>query len=673
MKNRRNLCLLLSATVAFTALLTGCVKHPDAGPDIPKPGEGTFDYATTVNIPVSVDYSRKGNKALFEIYTENPLEKSADGTTVKKEGVQSILKAYTDDNSRYAGVVNLPTAADKVWLYSESYGLPTCVEAEVNVSGISFELNAFLKKLEAGSQQADKTTAASASSTRGGSTPENIFNIQTTLGGYDRNGMPDYLEATLADVPEGLMNRIQHVLLPGTDNSEYAKPADLVNIALTQEASLTLVFLSELAQWTNSIGYYCYDTKNPPTTLDAFLNLPKYVVFPNCSMYNSSEDLMSGYFPPMQPGMQVKLKYYGKDGQASYKFPAGITVGWFIMPKGFNVGWSQIVNPTNFAGFKCSNSIFNNMYGPEQRVCVSLYDTKSTKTVIGFEDGADNDYKDVMFYLESDPGEAIVDPDRPVIDPGEEEYPDVAGDPLKGTLAFEDLWPSQGDYDMNDVVIAYNTTFTTNRDNKLIAITDVFTPLHDGGTQNNAFGYQLDIPVTAVESVTVDNANSSAQTVNGLETRQDKAVVMLFDNIDDALKQGPITVTMELDGSISMDRVTRKTLYNPFICVSGSKEGFTPGAIRKEVHLTNYAPTALADLTCFGLGNDKSTVDKGGNPVGPYYYVTSDSHPFAIDLPITDYRIPAEKVKIDDYYPGFAGWVTSNGEKNKEWYLRPAK
>ena len=222
-------------------------------------------------------------------------------------------------------------------------------------------------------------------------------------------------------------------------------------------------------------------------------------------------------------------------------------------------------------------------------------------------------------------------------------------------------------------MIAYNTTFTTNRDNKLIAITDVFTPLHDGGTQNNAFGYQLDIPVTAVKSVTVDNANSSAQTVNGLETRQDKAVVMLFDNIDDALKQGPITVTMELDGSISMDRVTRKTLYNPFICVSGSKEGFTPGAIRKEVHLTNYAPTALADLTCFGLGNDKSTVDKGGNPVGPYYYVTSDSHPFAIDLPITDYRIPAEKVKIDDYYPGFAGWVTSHGEKNKEWYLRPAK
>lgn len=671
MKKRQNLCLLLSAIAAFTTLLSGCVKHPDTVPDIPKPGEDPFNYATTVNIPLSVDYSMKGNKALFEVYTENPLAKSTDGTTVKKEGVRSILKAYTDDNSRYAGVVNLPTAADKVWLYSESYGLPTCVETEVSASGISFELNAFLKKLESEARQADKTTAASASSTRDGS---NTFNIQTSLGGYDRNGKPDYLEATLADVPEGLMNRIQHVLMPGTDNSQYAKPAEQVNIKLTKDASLTLVFLSELGQWANSIGYYCYDTKNPPTDLQAFLDLPKFVVFPNCSMYNNSEDLMSGYFPPMQSGMRVKLKYYGKDGKSSDIFPAGITVGWFIMPNGFSIGQGKIVNPTNFAGFKCSNSIFNNMYGPEQRVCVSLYDTKSTKTVIGFEDGADKDYKDVMFYLESDPGDAIVDPDRPVIDPGEEEYPDVVGDPLKGTLAFEDLWPSQGDYDMNDVVVAYNTTFTTNKDNKLIAITDVFTPLHDGGTQVNAFGYLLDIPASAVKSVTVDKAISSAQTVNGLETKQDKAVVMLFDNIDDALRQGgSITVTMELDGSISMDKVTRKSLYNPFICVNGSKEGFTPGAIRKEVHLTNYAPTALADLTYFGRSNDKSTVDKGGNPVGPYYYVTSDLHPFAIDLPITDYRIPAEKIKIDDYYPDFAGWVTSNGEKNKEWYLKPAK
>lgn len=669
MKKRLNIHLLLSAAVVFTALLTGCVKQPDAGPDTPEPGEGAFDYATTVNIPLSVDYSMKGNKALFEVYAENPLEKSTDGAVVKKGNVRSILKTYTDRDSKYSGVVNLPTATGKVWLYSESYGLPTCVEAEVTSAGISFELNAFLKKHES-SQQQNQIAGAQVPQTRGGSTLDNMLNVQTPLGGYDRNGKPDYLETVFADVPDGLMNRVQNVLMPGNDNSDYAKPAEQVNIKLTQNASLTLVFLSELGQWANSIGYYYYDSNNPPTTLDAFLDLPKYVVFPNCSMYNYTEDYIGTYCPPMQPGMQVKLKYYGKNGQASDVFPVGLTVGWFIMPHGFNTYNGKLIKPTNFDTFKASNSIFNS-FNKDERFCVSLYDKASGKTVIGFEDGADKDYKDVLFYLDADPESAVTDPDRPVIDPGEEQYPDVTGDPLEGTLAFEDLWPSQGDYDMNDVVVAYSTTFTTDKDNKLIAIKDVFTPLHSGGSLKSAFGYQLDMPATAVKSVTIDNPSSSAQTTGGLELNQSKAVIMLFDDIHQAVAQGSITVEIELDGSVSMDKATRKSLYNPFICVSS--EGFAPGAVRKEVHLTNYAPTSLADPYPFGRNDDKSSVDTQGNPTGPYYYVTADLHPFAIDLPIINYHIPVESVKIDDFYPDFTGWVTSKGEKNKEWYLKPAK
>lgn len=672
MKKRLNVCLLLSAVAAFAALLTGCVKHPDAGPDTPEPGEGTFDYATVTDVKINVDYSMKGNKALFEVYTENPLEKSSDGAVVKKDGVKSLLKAYTDRDSKYSGVVNLPTAADKVWLYSESYGLPTCVEAEVTAAGIAFELNAFLKKQESAQPQ-NRTAAAQVPLTRGGATEDNILNVQTPLGGYDRNGKPDYLEATLADVPDGLMNRVQNVLMPGNDNSHYAVSDEQVNIRLTQDASLVLVFLSELATWGNSVGYYYYDSNNPPTTLDAFLDLPKYVAFPNCSMYNSAEDYMGTYRPSMQPGMQVKLKYYDTNGQASDIFPAGLTVGWFIMPSGFNPYNGKLVKPTQYVRFKCSNSIYNIHYNPSHHFCASLYDKASGKTVLGFEDGTDKDYKDVLFYLDAEPQSAITDPDRPVINPGKEQYPDVTGDPLEGTLAFEDLWPSQGDYDMNDAVVAYSTTFTTDKDNRLIAIKNVFTPLHSGGSLKSAFGYQLDMPATAVKSVTIDNLSSSAQTTGGLELNQSKAVIMLFDDIHQAVAHGPITVDIELDGSVSLDKVTRKSLYNPFVCVSGKDTEFVPGAVRKEIHLTNYAPTSLADPYPFGRNDDKSSVDTQGNPTGPYYYVTADLHPFAIDLPITDYHIPTESVKIDDFYPGFTGWVTSKGEKNKEWYLNPAK
>lgn len=114
-------------------------------------------------------------------------------------------------------------------------------------------------------------------------------------------------------------------------------------------------------------------------------------------------------------------------------------------------------------------------------------------------------------------------------------------------------------------------------------------------------------------------------------------MVILFDDIEQAVARGPVTVEIELDGRLSMDKVTRKSLYNPFICV-GDK-GFVSGAVRKEIHLTNYAPTSLADPYHFGRNDDKSSLDKAGNPIGPYYYATSELYPFAIDLPVTDFRI----------------------------------
>ena len=104
-----------------------------------------------------------------------------------------------------------------------------------------------------------------------------------------------------------------------------------------------------------------------------------------------------------------------------------------------------------------------------------------------------------------------------------------------------------------------------------------------------------------------------------------------------------------------------------------SDKGFVPGAVRKEIHLTNYPPTSLADPYPFGRNDDKSSLDKAGNPIGPYYYATSELYPFAIDLPVTDYRIPDEMVKIDVFYPYFADWVKSRGEKHKEWYKNSVK
>lgn len=679
MKNLRISSLLAVAVTACAAVFTGCIKEPNNAPG--RNGseiEGKFAYENTTNIKIDVDYCMKGNKALFEVYAENPLA-NENGAIVKKANARAQLKAYTDYESRYSGVVNLPTSTEKVYLYSEAYGLPTCVAVKIGANGISLNLDAYL----AARQTQGSGKAARSVSTRAGENPYNIYPLE----GWNKDGLPyntlgtwygDLLDPVWAEIPNGLMNRIQSVLLPGENNGAFARPTEVVNINVKEDAKLTLVFLAEMAAYRNGIGYYFYDSKNPPRTQAEMEALPKYVAFPNCTsyfIYGFDDDIYyssgNDSWAPLHYGTQVPMQYT-KDGKTSEVFPAGTTIGWFILPDGFDPDTRDLDLTGKKHAIRYSNNEFNKN---QERYMVSLYDKKSGKTVLGFEDSSEKsqgDFKDVLFYIDATPESAIDDPNRPTTDP-DEQYPDVVGDPIQGTLAFEDLWPSQGDYDMNDMVIAYSTTFTTDKENRIVAIRDVFTPLHNGGQLKSAFGYQLEMSATDIASVKIENGSSSASTLNGLETKQSKPVIMLFDDLEKALTNGAITVDIELRNGIALQSTTRKSLYNPFICVRSIKEEFAPGEPRKEVHLTNYAPTSLADPYPFGRDDDKSSVDKQGNPIGPYYYVTTELYPFAIDLPISDYHIPGEMTAIDIFYPGFAGWASSNGEKNKDWYLKPAK
>ena len=58
-------------------------------------------------------------------------------------------------------------------------------------------------------------------------------------------------------------------------------------------------------------------------------------------------------------------------------------------------------------------------------------------------------------------------PEDPEVPTDEDNYTTYSG-----ILTFEDLWPEQGDYDMNDVMIRYKSkvykSILTNRDTKLL-------------------------------------------------------------------------------------------------------------------------------------------------------------------------------------------------------------
>ena len=52
-------------------------------------------------------------------------------------------------------------------------------------------------------------------------------------------------------------------------------------------------------------------------------------------------------------------------------------------------------------------------------------------------------------------------------------------------------WPSKGDYDLNDVIVRYQSVLNFNSNNQVLSTEDTYELLWSGATFKNGFAYQL--------------------------------------------------------------------------------------------------------------------------------------------------------------------------------------
>lgn len=223
-----------------------------------------------------------------------------------------------------------------------------------------------------------------------------------------------------------------------------------------------------------------------------------------------------------------------------------------------------------------------------------------------------------------------------------------------GTYAFEDLWPSKGDYDFNDLVVNYRLKTMKNTDGLVKKFEWEFFVKHIGGSYHNGFGLAFDFDKSLVESV---NGAKYTETglilvdANGLESDQDKAVAIVF---DDGHKQSEQKIIFSL---IFKDPVTTEVAgnipFNPFIFINGDRP--------REVHLTNYAPTSKASDKFFNIGDDST------DPSKEQYYKSKSNLPWALHI-IHDFIPLVEKTSILEGYNFFKDWASSGGKSYKDWY-----
>ncbi len=251
-------------------------------------------------------------------------------------------------------------------------------------------------------------------------------------------------------------------------------------------------------------------------------------------------------------------------------------------------------------------------------------------------------------------GDGIIDFYDEYPDDGDRAYdtytPSVYG---WGTYAFEDLWPNEGDYDFNDLVLNYRFTHVYNSNDLIVETKLNFNIKNVGGAFRNGFGIELDMNENLIQQVSGYYLKGGIVSLNGkgLENGQDEPVIIVFDDAWSAnASSAELEILISYYNPISVNSFGTK---NPFIFVDGERG--------REVHMAGFAPTDLVDASLFGTGSDNS------NPAIGRYYKTSGNLPWAIDI-VHDFVYPKEKYPIIMGYTRFADWAQSGGESYQDWY-----
>ncbi len=637
-------CVIGVVSVAFSSCLQKDVYDPANSGD--KEEEVTldnyFNFATTKNIQLNIDYGKECPRAYFEVYAENPLSYVAEGgQIIKKAGVSHIATGFTDIQGRYIKPASFPTAVSEVYIYSPDFGVPTLYKTKVVGSDVSAKIT-FENALDVTPVDSSTRSAQTRSSLKF------ITNvIPNVLGTWNVNtGRPNYLDASQKiNVDATLKSYITTYFPEGKNNVGTNLVSDDADILIKEDANVVVNYFGGDTGAQSVFAYYCYSEN---ASIDEIRQAAKHacVIFPNA--HKSS---LGNY-----SGVAVNLKYINETGsfpeEEPERIPAGTKIGFLI----WNDGWRGVkANGNMFYSTKSLNS--------DKISHTAIFAAKNKAgervNVITMEDwkNGENDYNDVAFVISSNPIAAIEVPDVP--NPGDRQ----GTEKYSGVLGFEDNWPEQGDYDLNDVVMKYQSSVDYNIDNKVLNIIDKFTLAWTGANYKNSFAYEVPFDLSKASKVTVNGSETSSYSGNVITLFKDAKAelgvsnVNAEDMINQNIQEKTYTVSIQFNNP-TLDKSVVVAPYNPFIKVFNSAT---------EVHLTDHKPTTGANNR-FPSGADISRGDVDGT-----YFICKDGFPFAIhvdarlDASILNLDLKKENQRIDKTYPKFAEWAKTRDPQIKWW------
>ena len=645
---------------AMAMCMTACVNedlYRPAEPEPLKPISQYFDFNTTQKVQCNINYGTLAAGSLVEVYSSNPLENENGPVMLPTRAAD--FSVHLDSKGQFTGNVELPSDIKEMYIYSSSYAAPELMK-------VAIESGKAVAKTETFETRSTRTASGEKQVYSLGNNIYSLFSSQDEFGNvknYDSNG----LLSTGSLIPQ-FYSSLQYMLWGGKtskpgglNNRQYAVGSDVINTSLLarginpatgqdediESINLYFTFVGEAAWNENAIGYYYYDTANPPSSSN---DVKKIVILPNCSLPNHVPYGLKGNYmaaenqgAPAKSNMQVQLLYVDKDGKASVNFPPGITIGYFLIANAYGAGTSHRTEPAWTTTTYYSNEAWNN--NNEKRY-IAL-EANDGSILYGVEDSTgDFSADDVLWTISSSPNFAMNKPaELPKIDVDMNEKITYTTQNTMRTYAFEDIWPTGGDYDLNDVIIEHTRSITFNQKNYVSEVTDEFKAVHPKGSADytDAFGVQIN-----------PNYRENITLPEGAVDETETSSILVFTNARNQSGQTK-TITRKFGNSLSsgvLKSVIEAENLNPYIISqyeAGSKS-------RTEVHMPKAQATKYADSSLATTKDDA-------------YYINRDGkHPFAITLPTLNWKPAAEKQSISKAYPKFDNWVATDGNSDTDWY-----
>lgn len=635
--------------ISLVVLLSACSSK---GP-VDNNGDGIFNgmkipnsftFNTTSEIKIEIEASLPNGQPAkgvrYDVYEGNPFE---DG--------RRLASYFLDANGRISTTLSLPTRLREVTIYTEFKGLNPFEIVEIVNSRINYSYKPVI--------QSSSTLLDEFSELK--SVGEFL-----TLGTWNQNsGRPNYLESPdIIDMD--FLQRINDLLperknIPADPELAYLLDENVSRqLYLLEDSDVWITFIGTGASWRNVLGYYYYTADNIPQTPEDIVN--RTIIFPHAHTQNNA----------LIVGDKVKLRGQREDGG----FLAGTYIGWFVIADGFVR--NQGITNGRWTLYSDRN-LNSEIQDPGQREhMIPIYDIEEKKLVLAWEDWrrnerhSDHDFNDILFYATWNPISSVDTAMYPKLGSANDDPVFVnnyfPAENTFGTLAFEDLWPSYGDYDMNDLVVDYQIRELTSQFNTISEIELILAIRATGAIYKNGLGFSLPIPASTVANVSGNRltTNFISTAASGVELGHQNAVIIAFDDANYNLPEfanvyagathaAEDTLRIKVNFSVPVSKQDLGNApYNPFIILNQERS--------REVHLPGMPPTALANTALFGLHDDDT------RPGINRFYQSKNNLNWAIHIP-ESIPHPRENIDMTQAYLRFREWAESNGELYPDWYL----